>query len=158
MSTLEQSLAQRARILLLLNEGGTPIATCGQLLITTPTVLKWRKRYLESDIDCLNDRPRSGQLLKQGAEKVKETLPLTTHRVPKEATHWSAWLMAKYARVTTWQFRQIWAASDLKPHRLKTFKTSNDPHFAEKVINVVGLYLSPPDNAMVLSLDEKTQI
>lgn len=66
--------------------------------------------------------------------------------------------MAKYARVTTWQVRQIWAASDLKPHQLKTFKISNDPHFAEKVIDVVGLYLSPPDNAMVLSVDEKTQI
>ena len=66
--------------------------------------------------------------------------------------------MAKYARVTTWQVRQVWAASDLKPHRLKTFKISNDPHFADKVVDVVGLYLSPPDNAMVLSVDEKTQI
>lgn len=66
--------------------------------------------------------------------------------------------MAKYARVTTWQDRQIWAASDLKPHRLKTFKIGNDPHFAKKVIDVVGLYLSPPDNAMALSVDEKSQI
>ena len=102
MSTLEQSLAQRARILLLLNEGVTPIAICGQLLITTPTVFKWRKRYLESGIDGLNDLPRSGQPLKLGAEKVKEILTLTTHRVPKEATHWSVRLMAKSARVTTW--------------------------------------------------------
>lgn len=89
MSTLEQSLAQRARILLLLNEGVTPIAICGQLLITTPTVFKWRKRYLESGIDGLSDLPRSGQPLKLGAEKVKEILTLTTQRVPKEATHWS---------------------------------------------------------------------
>lgn len=66
--------------------------------------------------------------------------------------------MAKYARVTTWQVRQVWAASDLKPHRLKTFKISNDPHFADKVVDVVGLYLNPPDNALVLSVDEKTQI
>ena len=158
MSTLEQSLAQRARILLLLNDGVTPIAICGQLQITTPTVFKWRKRYLETGIEGLSDLPRSGQPLKLGAEKIKEILTLTTHRVPKEATHWSVRLMAKYACVTTWQVRQIWAASDLKPHRLKTFKISNDPHFAEKVIDVVGLYLSPPDNAMVLSVDEKTQI
>jgi hypothetical protein len=70
MSTLEQNLAQRARILLLLNDGVTPIAICGQLLITTPTVFKWRKRYLESDIDGLSDLPRSGQPLKLGAEKI----------------------------------------------------------------------------------------
>lgn len=110
MSMLEQSLAQRARILLLLNDGVTPIAICGQLLITTPTVFKWRKRYLEAGIEGLSDLPRSGQALKLGAEKVKEILTLTTHRVPKEATHWSVRLMAKYARVTTWQVRQIPAA------------------------------------------------
>ncbi|AKA86391.1 Mobile element protein [Pseudomonas synxantha] len=135
------------------------MAICGQLQITPPTVFKWRKRYLESGIEGLSSLARSGQPLKLDAEKVKEILTLTTQRVPKEATHWSVRLMAKYARVTTWQVRQIWAASDLKPHRLKTFKTSNDPHFAEKVIDVVGLSLSPPpDNAMVLSVDEKTQI
>ncbi|AZE50349.1 Transposase [Pseudomonas chlororaphis] len=66
--------------------------------------------------------------------------------------------MAKYAQVSTWQVRQVWAASDLKPHRLKTFKISNDPLFADKVVDVVGLYLNPPDNALVLSVDEKTQI
>lgn len=66
--------------------------------------------------------------------------------------------MARYADVTEWQVRQVWAASDLKPHRLKTFKISNDPEFAEKVVDVVGLYLNPPENAMVLSVDEKTQI
>jgi hypothetical protein len=109
-------------------------------------------------IDGLSDLPRSGQPLKLDADQVKEILTLTTQWVPKEATHWSVRLMAKYAQVTTWQVRQIWAASDLKPHRLKTFKISNGPHFAEKVIDVVGLYLSPPDDAMVLSVEEKTQI
>lgn len=158
MRTLEQSLAQRAQILLLLNEEVTPIAICEQLQITKPTVFKWRKRYLEAGLEGLKDLPRSGQPLKLGAEKIKEILTLTSHRVPREATHWSVRLMARYARVTTWQVRQVWAASDLKPHRLKTFKISNDPLFAEKVIDVVGLYLNPPDNAMVLSVDEKTQI
>ncbi|PXX59066.1 Winged helix-turn helix [Pseudomonas sp. LAMO17WK12:I10] len=158
MSTLEQNLGQWARILLLLADGPTPTAICEQLQITRPTIFKWRKRYLELGIEGLSDLPRSGQPLKWGAEKINETLTLTTQRVPKEATHWSVRLMAKYARVTTWQVRQIWAASDLKSHRLKTFKISNDPHFTEKVIDVVGLYLNPPDNALVLSVDEKTQI
>ncbi len=108
MGTLEQSLGQRARILLFLAEGVTPLAICSQLQITSPTIFKWRKRYLEAGIEGLSDLLRSGQPLKQGAEKVKEILTLTTQRVPKETTHWSARLMAKYARVTTWQVRQIW--------------------------------------------------
>jgi transposase len=136
----------------------TPKAVSDQLQVTRPTVFKWRKRYLEAGIEGLKDLPRSGQPLKLGPDKLNEILTLTTHRVPKEATHWSVRLMAKYARVTTWQVRQVWAASDLKPHRLKTFKISNDPHFADKVVDVVGLYLNPPDNALVLSVDEKTQI
>lgn len=158
MSTLEQSLAQRARILLLLADGLTPKAVSEQLQVTPPTVFKWRKRYLEAGIEGLSDLPRSGQPLKLGPDKINEILTLTTRRVPQEAAHWSVRLMAKYARVTTWQVRQVWAASDLKPHRLKTFKISNDPHFADKVVDVVGLYLNPPDNALVLSVDEKTQI
>lgn len=83
---------------------------------------------------------------------------MTVERIPKEATHWSVRLMAKAAGITVWQVRQIWNASDLKPHRLKTFKVSKDPDFAEKVVDVVGLYMAPPDNAIVLSVDEKTQI
>src|SRR5690606_28034560 len=83
---------------------------------------------------------------------------LTTQKVPAEATHWSLRLMAKYSGTTVHQVRQIWQAADLKPHRLQSFKISHDPHFAEKVIDVVGLYMNPPENAMVLSVDEKTQI
>ena len=89
---------------------------------------------------------------------VERILLLTTERVPVEATHWSTRLMARYAGVTQWQVRQFWRAADFKPHWLKTFKLSRDPQFAEKVIDVVGLYLSPPDNVLVLSVDEKTQI
>ena len=111
-----------------------------------------------SGLDGLKDLPRSGQPKKLSAAKVKEVLTLTVERIPKEATHWSVRLMAKAAGITTWQVRQIWEASDLKPHRLKTFKISNDPEFAEKVVDVVGLYMNPPDNALVLSVDEKTQI
>ena len=136
MSTLEQSLALRARILFLLADGLTPKVISEQLQVTPPTVFKWRKRYLEAGVEGLSDLPRSGQPLKIGAEKVSEILTLTTRRVPKEATHWSVRLMAKYARVTTWQVRQVWAASDLKPHRLKTFKISNDPNFADKMVDI----------------------
>lgn len=107
--------------------------------------------------------PVSGSLLHAGSqkltdEKVKEVLRLTVERIPREATHWSIRLMAKAAGITTWQVQQIWQAADLKPHRLKTFKISNDPEFADKVVDVVGLYMNPPDNAVVLSVDEKTQI
>lgn len=154
MSTLEQSLA-RARILLLLADGLTPKAVSEQLQVTPPTIFKWQNRYLGAGIEGLSDLPRSGQPLMLGPDKINEILTLTTRRVPQEATHWSVRLMAKYARVTTWQIRQVWAASDLKPHRLKTLKISNDPHFADKVVDVVGLYLNPPDNALVLSVDKK---
>ncbi|CDM23942.1 putative transposase [Castellaniella defragrans 65Phen] len=87
-----------------------------------------------------------------------EILTLTTQRVPAEATHWSLRLMAKHTGASVYQVRQVWQAADLKPHRLQTFKISNDPHFAEKVVDVVGLYMAPPENAVVLSVDEKTQI
>lgn len=158
MGSLAQRLGQRAKILLLLADGLTPKDVSNQLQISAPVVFKWRKRYLEAGLEGLNDLPRSGQPRKLSTQKMKEILTLTTQRVPREATHWSVRLMAKYAAVTAWQVRQVWAASDLKPHRLKTFKISNDPHFADKVVDVVGLYLNPPDNAIVLSVDEKTQI
>ena len=109
-------------------------------------------------MEGLYDRPRSGQPKKLTDAKVKEVLRMTVECIPHEATHWSVRLMAKAAQVTTWQVRQIWDAADLKPHRLKNFKISNDPNFAEKVIDVVGLYMDPPQNAVVLSVDEKTQI
>lgn len=85
-------------------------------------------------------------------------LKMTVEQIPHEATHWSLRLMAKYAGVTVHQVQQVWKAADLKPHRLKSFKISNDPLFADKVQDVVGLYLDPPQNAVVLSVDEKTQI
>jgi len=129
-----------------------------RLKISRPTVYKWQQRYKQEGVDGLHDQPRSGRPTKLTEAQVKRILQLTTERIPKEATHWSTRLMAKYADVTQWQVRQVWTAAKLKPHRLKTFKISNDPKFSEKVIDVVGLYLNPPDNALVLSVDEKTQI
>ena len=155
---VDRSLAERARIVLLTAEGLSVLNISERLQVTRPTVYKWRQRYEENGVEGLRDQPRSGRPTKLTEAKVKRILQLTTERVPKEATHWSTRLMAKYAGVTQWQVRQVWAAADLKPHRIKTFKISNDPHFAEKVIDVVGLYMNPPDNAVVLSVDEKTQI
>lgn len=153
-----QSLVLRARVVLLSGAGKT-VDEVAVLLETSPrAVYKWRNRFKAEGLDGLKDLPRTGQPKKLSADKVKEVLTLTVECIPKEATHWSVRLMAKAAKITTWQVRQIWEASDLKPHRLKTFKISNDPEFAEKVVDVVGLYMNPPDNALVLSVDEKTQI
>jgi len=151
-------LAQRARILLLSAEKVQPKVIAARVGVSEAVVHKWRRRFREEGIGGLRDRRRPGQPRKLSEAKLKEILQLTVERVPKEATHWSVRLMAKYGGITTWQVRQIWANADLKPHRLKTFKISNDPDFAEKVVDIVGLYMNPPDNAMVLSVDEKTQI
>lgn len=153
-----QSVALRARIVLMTAEGSMVAAVCEATGASVRTVYNWRRRFKAAGLDGLKDAPRSGQPPKLKEADVKEVLRLTVECIPHEATHWSVRLMAKAARVTTWQVRQIWDAADLKPHRLKTFKISNDPQFAEKVIDVVGLYLNPPDKAMVLCVDEKTQI
>lgn len=153
-----QGLALRARIVLLSGAGQAVPEVAASLGTSTRAVYKWRNRFKAHGLDGLNDLPRSGQPKKLSADTIKEVLTMTVERIPRAATHWSVRLMAKAAGITTWQVRQIWDASDLKPHRLKTFKISNDPNFAEKVVDIVGLYINPPENALVLSVDEKTQI
>jgi len=155
---MRQSHGERARIIVLSSEGKSAAEIEQQLGVSTVTVFKWRARYRATGLAGLTDLPRPGQPRKLTPATVKKILDLTTKRIPNEATHWSLRLMMKYAGVTQWQVQQVWAASDLRPHRLRTFKISNDPQFAEKVVDVVGLYLQPPDNAVVLSVDEKTQI
>ena len=157
-SKAAQSLVSRAKVILLTAGGQTPEEVAAALGTTTRAVYRWRKRFKDHGLEGLHDRPRPGQPTKLSEKVVKEILRLSVKCIPHEATHWSVRLMAKAAGVTTWQVRQVWEAADLKPHRLKTFKISNDPEFAEKVIDVVGLYMNPPDNALVLSVDEKTQI
>lgn len=157
-TTLPQGQITRAKIILALSEGQTPAEVARAQRVSAKTVHKWRNRFVAAGIDGLFDEPRPGRPTKIDEATVKRVLELTTGYVPEEATQWSVQLMAKYAGITTWQVRQIWKAADLKPHRLNTFKISNDPEFAEKVIDIVGLYLNPPTNAMVLSVDEKTQI
>lgn len=157
-TTLPQGQVTRAKIILSLSEGMTPTEVGKAQHVSAKTVHRWRNRYLEDGVEGLIDKPRSGRPSVIDEKTVKKVLKLTTEYVPEEATHWSIRLMADYAGVSSWQVRQIWAAADLKPHRIKTFKISNDPDFAETVIDVVGLYLNPPSNAMVLCVDEKTQI
>ncbi len=157
-STMRKSQVERARIILLSSEGWGVTEIAQQLGVARVTVFKWRARYRAKGLEGLKDLPRPGQPRKLRPATVKRILDLTTKRIPDEATHWSLRLMVKYADVTQWQVRQVWAASNLRPHRLRNFKISNDPEFAEKVVDVVGLYLKPPDNAVVLSVDEKTQI
>ena len=149
---------RRARILLALDAGRSATDTATLLHVSRSTVHLWHRRYLAEGLAGLVDRARSGRRTVLDGRTVERILFLTAQRVPMEATHWSTRLMARYAGVTQWQVRQVWQAADVKPHRLKTFKLSHDPQFAEKVIDVVGLSLDPPDNALILSVDEKTQI
>lgn len=153
-----RKLADRARIILAYNDGLTTMEVAERTQCSTRTVQEWRRRYENSGIEGLQDKPRPGQPRKITAEKAKEILTMTVEQIPQEANNWSLRLMAEYAGVTVHQVREVWKAAGLKPHRLKNFKISDDPHFAEKVQDVVGLYINPPENAMVLSVDEKTQI
>lgn len=148
----------RAKIILSLAEGQSPREVSKSQRISEKTLHKWKSRFCEEGIAGLEDKHRSGRPTVIDEKTVKKVLKLTTERVPRESTHWSVQLMAEYAGITTWQVRQIWEAADLKPHRIKTFKISNDPDFADKVVDIVGLYMDPPNNALVLSVDEKTQI
>lgn len=157
-TTLPHGQIMRAKIILQLSEGMTPMEVATAHRTTAKTVHRWRNRFEAEGVDGLLERARSGRPTVIDKKTVDKVLFLTTKRVPQEATHWSIELMASYADVTPWQVRQIWKAADLQPHRLKTFKISNDPRFAEKVVDIVGLYMNPPENAVVLSVDEKTQI
>jgi transposase len=156
--TTQQSLVVRARVILLTGEGKTVPEVMKATGLGQKAVYEWRRRYVREGLAGLLDRPRPGQPRKVTPEKAAEILKRTVEEIPHEATHWSLRLMASYAGVTPYLVSQVWKAADLKPHRLKSFKISDDPHFAEKVQDVVGLYVSPPDNALVLSVDEKTQI
>lgn len=157
-TSVTHGLALRARIILRLNAGDSPTDIGQSLGVSRKSIYKWRNRFDEEGIEGLHDAPRSGRPTVINEETVQTVLTMTCEQVPQEATHWSIALMSQYAQISTWQVRQIWGAADLKPHRLKTFKVSNDPQFAEKVVDVVGLYMDPPNNALVLSVDEKTQI
>ena len=156
--TTAQALALRARIVLGCAQGATNSQVAQRLRVTLQTVGKWRQRFIEQRLDGLVDAPRPGQPRKISDAKVEEVLAMTLERRPKEATHWSTRLMAKATGLNQTAIVRIWQAFGLQPHRTETFKLSTDPLFIDKVRDIVGLYLSPPTHAVVLCVDEKSQI
>lgn len=152
-----QALALRARIVLMCAEGMTHLAIASRLNITNVTVGKWRRRFAENRLDGLFDEPRPGQPRKITDADVERVIVTTLERQPKNATHWTTRSMAEASGMSQTAIVRIWKAFGLQPHRQETFKISEDPQFIDKVRDVVGLYMSPPDHAIVLCVDEKSQ-
>jgi transposase len=153
-----QRLALRARIVLACAEGLDNKDVAARLRTNIATVGKWRKRFLADRLEGLADEPRPGAPRKITDALVEEVVTKTLEEKPKAATHWSTRGMAETVGLSQSAIVRIWNAFGLKPHKADTFKLSTDPYFVEKVRDVVGLYMSPPENAIVLSIDEKSQI
>jgi transposase len=153
-----QQLATRARIVLACADGLDNKQVAAELGLTVQTVGKWRQRFLERRLDGLADQERPGAPRKVSDEDVEAVITKTLESKPKAATHWSTRGMAEATGLSQSTISRVWRAFGLKPHRSDTFKLSNDPYFVEKVRDVVGLYMSPPENAIVLSVDEKSQV
>ena len=149
----------RARIVLLSWEGLGTMEIMRRVGKSKPTVWRWQQRYLAAGVDgLLRDRPRGPGKPALGGEVISLVLTKTLGDKPPKATHWSLRTMAKAVGIGHSSVQRIWAKHGLKPHLVSTFKVSNDPKLAEKVADVVGLYLNPPDKALVYSMDEKSQI
>jgi transposase len=153
-----QRLALRSRIVLTCASGLSNTAVAGQLKISLATVCKWRNRFVEDRLDGLVDEPRPGAPRTISDARVEEVITQTLESKPQAATHWSTRGMAKATGLSREAIGRIWRAFGLQPHRTDTFKLSTDPLFVEKVRDVVGLYLNPPDQAIVLCVDEKSQV
>jgi transposase len=154
-----QALALRARIVLMCadtRKSNSEIAR--QLRVFRSTVGKWRSRFLKMRLDGLLDEPRPGAPREISDEQVERVVATTLESVPRDATHWSTRSMARATGMSQSAVSRIWRAFGLQPHRVETFKLSKDPLFIEKVRDIVGLYLNPPDRALVLCVDEKSQI
>src|SRR3954449_5820841 len=153
-----QALALRSRIVLFAAEGLKNTEIAERLNIDHATVRKWRKRFGELRLDGLSDEPRPGRPRTISDAQVEEVVVRTLETTPKDATHWSTRSMAKQVGLTQNAVLRIWHAYGLQPHRQETFKLSTDPLFIDKVHDVVGLYLNPPERAVVFCVDEKSQI
>jgi transposase len=156
--TVSQALAVRARIVLHASKGWGNQEVASKLGITRQTAGKWRGRFLRHRLDGLTDAPRPNVHRKLSDERVEEIIRTTLKAAPAGATHWSTRKMARAAGVSQSSVSRVWRAFQLKPHRRETFTLSNDEFFVEKVRDIVGLYLNPPDHAVVLCLDEKSQV
>jgi transposase len=145
-------------MILLCAEGNTNTAVAGKLRVRIQTVCKWRQRFVDRRLDGLLDEPRPGTPRKVSDAEVERVLTMTLESTPKDATHWSTRSLAAASGLSRSTVNRIWRAFSLQPHRSETFKLSKDPLFIEKVRDIVGLYLNPPDRALVLCVDEKSQI
>lgn len=152
------SVAQRARIVLLSADGLTNVAVAERVGVNQATVVKWRKRFIEGGVDGLVDEPRPGAPRTISDADVEEVIVRTLEDQPTDATHWSTRDLAKKVGMSPSSVGRIWKAFGLKPWQTDTFKLSEDPQFIDKVRDVVGLYLNPPEKAVVLCVDEKTGI
>jgi transposase len=152
-------LVTRARIVLAAAEGKENKDIAAELKITRGAVARWRDRFAELGVAALEkDAPRGGRPPKARDDLVRRIIKMTTQQKPANATHWSTRTLAKALGTNRSLINRVWRANGLKPHLCRTFKVSNDPRFVEKLIDVVGLYLDPPEHALVLCVDEKSQI
>jgi len=156
--TTAQSLALRARIVLASAEGTDNGRVAERLGVTRQTVGRWRQRFIERGVDGLLDEARPGAPRQISDAAVERAVTLTLESKPKDATHWSTRSLAKRTGLSRTSIARIWHAFGLRPHRSENFKLSTDPLLVEKVRDIVGLYLNPPDRALVLCVDEKPQI
>lgn len=150
--------AQRAEIILRAADGENNCQIADAVGVTRQTVRTWRERFAKDRLDGLGDEPRCGAPRKIGDDRIEAIVVKTLEEKPANATHWSTRGMAKASGVSTSTVHRIWRAFSLQPHRSETFKLSADPQFVEKVRDIVGLYLAPPEKALVICVDEKSQI
>ena len=154
-----QQLVKRARVVLMAAEGASNTAIAQTVGLSRPRVIEWRGRFVNEGLEALRCiRPGRGRKSSIGAEKVRAIVEATTQTTPRAATQWSCRTMAKAQGVSHSTVQRIWDAHGLQPHRVRTFKLSKDPHFVDKLVDIIGLYLNPPDKAAVLCVDEKSQI
>jgi transposase len=157
--TTPQRVVLRSRICLLSAEGISHNAIAKRLNTSRPTVLLWTNRFYEQGAPGLSeDAPHGSSSRRLDAKKVRDIVEATLHSTPKDATHWSTRTMAKVKGISHTTVQRIWDAHGLQPHRVETFKLSRDKRFVEKLTDVVGVYLNPPDKAVVLCVDEKSQV
>jgi transposase len=156
--TSAQQASLRAQVVLLCADGLSNTRVAKRLKVSMPTVGKWRERFRIHRLEGLLDEPRPGAVRTVTDEKVEEVVTKTLESTPRGETHWSRRTMARQVGISADSVGRIWRAFGLKPHLTETFKLSPDPQFIEKVRDIVGLYLSPPHNAVVLCVDEKSQI